>query len=76
MSNPERIKYIMIEKMITPKIIEYIVNYLETDTGRETYVNIFNSGIIINISVIKKLIRDKGINFIEHKIENFIKDNF
>ncbi len=65
----------MIEKMITKKVMKYINNYLTTDNGNTVYVNIFNSGIIINLSIIKNIIATKGQKYLEQRIEEFIKSN-
>lgn len=65
----------MIEKMITKKVMKYIEGYLQADEGKTVYVNIFNSGVIINLSIIKNIIATKGEKYLEQTIEKFIKSN-
>lgn len=66
----------MLESIITKKIMEFIRRTLKETKGKKTYINLFNSGIIINLSTIRVLIADRGEKYIEKKVEKFIKSNF
>lgn len=64
----------MLEKRISKLLTDAIIKYLDSDkTGKETCINLFNSGIVINLTSMKKIVSEKGREKIEKALYYFLK---